>query len=349
MKTKGTYVSLVVGVLLLIGVAVVLSGILFKLSVPDRNVQAVKTRPAQPEEPRAVGEITIPVGPEEPVAEPEPSPAPGPVAGREVPPNVVTRRPDPQPVRLVSPRKAGKGIGEATVVRGEVHLLDTAMRRRSIIPGTRISLQDTIETGAASRLVIKLDDGTSISQGEKSVVIIDEYFCSPNDKEKTRFAMRFVQGVCRVVSGLITDINPRRFKVHTRMTTIGIRGCELAFRTRVDRDDIYILGLSDQEYVRIDTTKDGRTIMNVSTGKVLPPDNAVKTFIEVRETGTRVSVVRGKGVEKAKISGGELRDLKGETSHLAPARYDMLQKPDGAVLTIQPRSQPPSDTPGTAQ
>jgi len=48
-------------------------------------------------------------------------------------------------------------------------------------------------------------------------------------------------------------MNPDRFKVTTRMATIGIRGCELGFKITKESENVYVINLAGKETVRITT------------------------------------------------------------------------------------------------
>jgi hypothetical protein len=73
---------------------------------------------------------------------------------------------------------------------------------------------------------------------------IDEYVYTPGGK-KSNCALRFVRGVFRVITGQITKLNPERFRVKTRMATIGIRGCDLGFTVTELAEDVYVIAFHE--------------------------------------------------------------------------------------------------------
>jgi hypothetical protein len=331
MKAK-LYILLVSGILILLVVAAVMTGKLFRLSVPDvhKSVQAAgQVKPyATP-----VSETYIEVGESKTQKKIEPAVVKTPaVPARTAPVASV------QPQTSAVP--AAVAIAVVIDVRGTTVATDaSAERPRPLMTGSRIYLNEKIETVKASSVKIKFDDGTIMSQGENSSVMIDQYVYNPGNKVETKFGMYLIKGACHMVTGLITEINPERFKVRTRLATVGIRGCELAFRSKPEQDDIYILGLAGKENVTVDTTTDGRQMVNVLTKQDMPIEKQQKKTIDVSESGRVVSIVSGKGPEEHTIGLDETDGIMNESSGLTPALHNINLTPDGAVFTIQPQSQ----------
>lgn len=337
---------LIGGVLVLIVAAAGLTGILFELSIPDiSSRQSLEKQTGQPvpSSAPAVLETIIEVG-GEPAPKEEKTPDKRPEARiRPAQPRLAGR--SREPVQPAVSRKEHAGIGQVVLVRGNAFAIGPARRRRELELNSRIFLNEKIETGPGTRLKIKFDDESIVSQGENSVIIIDHYVYDTGRPAETRFVMRFLKGVCRVMTGMITNINPRRFKVRMRMATIGIRGCDLAFRTTFERDDIYVIELSGEKTVRIEATSDGSQIMNLLTGEELHLDNSKKMTVDVVKPGTLVSVIKGKGVEQRRMGPEDIRQITGETSQLSPASYDLFQTSNSAVFTLRPQKKTTSEIP----
>ena len=229
------------------------------------------------------------------------------------------------------------GIGGVMSIRGDAVATGANRSARTLRQDARVFLNDQIETGPKAKLQIKFDDGSVLSQGENSTVVIDEYIYAPGKPSECGMAMRLVKGTCRIITGLITKANPERFKVRTRMATVGIRGCDVAFRTQPDRDDVYVLELAGEKQVVVTAAKDGSPVIDPVTGKELPIDEAKRQVVDVVQGGSMVSVVSGKGiVEQRPIGQDELRGVTAETSYLPPARHDLEQGPASATFIIQP-------------
>lgn len=348
MKSRSAYVLLVCGLLVLIVAAAGLTQILFDLSVPDiqPNPGKQETRRTAPPDIPVLAETFIEVAGRSPV--PSPDIEQEHHKKREVVSAATETGRSPQPEQQTrkavgTETEAGPaGIGEVVLIHGTAYATGAAEQRRALSLHSRVFPNEKIETGPDTRLKIKFDDRSILSQGENSVIVIDHYLYDTSKPANNRFVMRFLKGACRLVTGVITDINPGRFKVRMRMATIGIRGCDLAFNSTFERDDIYVMALSGEQSVRVETTEDGSQVMNLLTGQKLLMNNSSKTIIDVVESGHLVTIIRGEGVKQRRIKPEDVRQIMYDTSHLVPASYDILLKPDAAILTLQPEEKTPS-------
>jgi hypothetical protein len=325
MKTK-LYIFLTCGILVLLIVAGFLTRTLLQLSVPEVS----KPKPAShpPKQVVPVSETYIEVGPS--AREPVKIAA----GARKAAPSVQA----PTEAQKQTSAVPVIVIGVVAEVRGTAFSTGSGGKMRSLTKDSRIYLDERVETAAASCIKIKFGDGTVLSQGEKSSIVIDQYVCNPSDKARTGFGMYLLKGACHMVTGSITEINPDKFKVRTRLATVGIRGCELAFRSRPEQDDIYVLGLDGRDKIIVDTTTDGSQMVNVFTKEDMPIELARRKTIDVSESGIVVSIVSGKGPEEHAIGLKEADGIMTETSSLAPAQHNMNITQDGAVFTIQPQT-----------
>jgi hypothetical protein len=208
---------------------------------------------------------------------------------------------------------------------------------------------DKIETGPKVKIEIKFTDGTVVSSGEKSTLLIEECLYASDSPTSCSFALRFSRGVCRVITGAIAQINPDRFKVRARMATIGIRGCDLVFNSTSVKDSIYVLDIGQAKSIEIDTSNNGSVINDLTSGRTIEIDAKAKRHISITEPQTAVTVTEGKGAEQHYIDMNESRDLISETSHLMPAHYEVQQKANGATLKITPVKKLKNTTPGPKQ
>jgi hypothetical protein len=161
-------------------------------------------------------------------------------------------------------------------------------------------MKDKVVTAAGSRLQIMFADESVISQGEKSEMTIDEYVYSPAKKDDNACSLGLARGVFRVVTDRITKINPDRFKVKTKMATIGIRGCDLGFDLRPNEERIYVISLRHNERVQVERlgqaiggelghvlVENSRTLTIVPDGQAMetrqiPWDELLRLFENVR-------------------------------------------------------------------
>lgn len=197
-----------------------------------------------------------------------------------------------------------------------------------------ILLNDHIETAPASSILITFADKTQLSLGEKTSCIIDEFVLDKSGNTDSAFAMRLLQGVCRVVTGLVTTLSPDRFKVETRMATIGIRGCELAFSSKPEEEKIFILGLGRNESVELSSAEDGSAIRDILTGEKDP--NIKTSSIVVMDPGTVVILSKGLGRSVRQVSATELREITVDTSPLKSAAHTPKVNPQSTTFVVTP-------------
>ena len=236
-------------------------------------------------------------------------------------------------------------VGKVIYLAGSASVVSRNGSSRLLSRDSHIFKMDRIEIGPASKLEIRFSDGTIVSQGEKSVIVIEECLYLPDEAERCNFVMRFSRGICRVATGLIAEINPNRFKIRVKMATVGIRGCDLIFRSTPTINDVYVLDLGKAKSVEIFTTSNGSSVNNLETGSELDLDNSVKRNITITDPLSHLSLLEGKGPEQNTIGMDEARSLITETSHMTPARYELQQKADGAILKIKPVKLPTKEIP----
>jgi len=231
-------------------------------------------------------------------------------------------------------------IGAVESVKGEAWAVDAGERRRALTEGSAVFLDERVETDAGARLKIVFEDGSTLSLGENSVIVVDSMVYDPGCPKSNGFVMRVVNGMCRILTGKITEMNPEGFKVRTKMATIGIRGCELGFRSTSEKEDIYIIQVPPDQTIRIETTTTGTAILNVLTGEEIPIDESIRKVIEIRDPGTRLSVTRGAGPEQGAFGPRDLRNILNLTSQFAPAEYELIQSREGSMLRLRPQQGP---------
>ncbi len=190
-----------------------------------------------------------------------------------------------------------EGGGTATSADGQI---------RELALKLPLFMNDKIITDSNSKVQIKFDDDSVVSQGEKSEMLIDEYLYSPV-KEESSCSLKFAKGVFRVLTGKITDMNPDRFKVRTRMATIGIRGCEVGFRLTQQGEDVYILGLPEGKSILVQKV--------LLPGEILRSGAAsLEQVLNIVNEGMVVSIAEGVGLLEREISPDEARQILIESS-----------------------------------
>lgn len=146
-------------------------------------------------------------------------------------------------------------IGRVASIQGRVTARGTNGQERVLMPKSRVYMNDCITTSKGAKLQLRMDDDSILSQGENSAMTIDDFVYTPGDAANVNCTLTFIRGVFRAVTGKITALNPERFNVHTRMATIGIRGCDLAFRVEDSGEaKVYVLDLPKDHRIVIEPT-----------------------------------------------------------------------------------------------
>jgi trimeric autotransporter adhesin len=84
-------------------------------------------------------------------------------------------------------------------------------------------MQELVETGPDSALLIVFADGSKLTLGENSECVIDEFVYDPGANTGTQ-AIKLTKGAFRYVSGALPK---DKVKIETPPATLGIRGTEL--------------------------------------------------------------------------------------------------------------------------
>lgn len=116
-------------------------------------------------------------------------------------------------------------VGDVTVRRGPASL--------PVSKGQPIESGDSIVTGTSGQTQIRFSDGGLVSLTPNSQFNITRYV-DENDGNRDSFAVNFLRGGMRAITGLIGKRKPENYKVTTNTATIGIRGS--AFSARINTD-----------------------------------------------------------------------------------------------------------------
>ena len=117
---------------------------------------------------------------------------------------------------------AATGVGEVARARQlvEGHL---AGQSRSLSPASPIFLNETVETGVASRAELELGDQSRLALGERAQVVIDEFVAGTGGNA----VLKLVRGALRYTSGVAK--RGRKVTLVTPVATIGIHGTDFWF------------------------------------------------------------------------------------------------------------------------
>jgi hypothetical protein len=112
--------------------------------------------------------------------------------------------------------------GDATIQRGE--------QKIAAKPETRLLVSDRVITGANGSVGITLHDGTLLSAGPNSTLILNKFeFNSTTNKGTLDATLK--RGTLAVVSGKLSKSSPDAVHYRTPTSILGVRGTEFLLET----------------------------------------------------------------------------------------------------------------------
>jgi hypothetical protein len=119
---------------------------------------------------------------------------------------------------------AGPEVGTVTRLQNSADV-NREGKRVGLTAGAAIHENDEIRSTKQARVEITFKDGTKLTIGENSSLVIEEYLYNPN-KSVGRILLDAAQGPFRFISGGIGKMKDNRAEVKTSSATIGIRGTD---------------------------------------------------------------------------------------------------------------------------
>jgi OOP family OmpA-OmpF porin len=89
---------------------------------------------------------------------------------------------------------------------------------------------DRVHTGTNGSAVLNLRDGTLLTLAHGVQLDFDR-LTVPEGVQREGFVLRLMQGTMRMVSGVLTQINPQLFQLETPSAIMGVRGTDFITRT----------------------------------------------------------------------------------------------------------------------
>ena len=133
-------------------------------------------------------------------------------------------------------------IGAVAGLEGEA-VVERAGETIPLAMESEIHLMDKVITRENAKLQILFDDETLLSLGEKSEVVMDEYVYDPANPQESGFSATLGDGLFRLITGKLTELNPDRFKLKTSRSTIGIRGTTVGIRNYGNVNRIMLINI----------------------------------------------------------------------------------------------------------
>jgi hypothetical protein len=116
--------------------------------------------------------------------------------------------------------------------------VERAGRTSPVAPGMALQAGDQVKTGAGSRLVVKLSEGSLVKLGENGTLRITEMAPS---QDLFKAAMRVLEGAFRFSTDLAAKQRRRDVNITVATVTAGIRGTDLWGRSRNEREIVCLI------------------------------------------------------------------------------------------------------------
>jgi hypothetical protein len=113
-------------------------------------------------------------------------------------------------------------IGAVDRVQAQVDATQ-AGETRALVANSDLYFRDRCHSGDGSRLEAQLKDGTRLTLGEHTTLVIDEFVYDPM-KSRGELALRFAKGAFLYAGGLIEGTPGSKVRIRTPVAGIGVRG-----------------------------------------------------------------------------------------------------------------------------
>ena len=116
--------------------------------------------------------------------------------------------------------------------------VDRDGRSAPLAPGMELKSGDHLRTGADSRVLLRLGEGSAVKLGENAALRIAEL--APSD-DVFRSAIRVLQGAFRFTTALAAKQRRRDVQISVATVTVGIRGTDVWGRSRDERQIVCLI------------------------------------------------------------------------------------------------------------
>jgi hypothetical protein len=136
---------------------------------------------------------------------------------------------------------AAQAWSQAAAVVDSVQLpawVERAGKRSPLVPGLELRAGDQVYTGAGSKLLIKLSEGSVVKLGENGTLRFAEI---NRTQELFKAALGVLQGAFRFTTQLVGAGRKREIDIKVAQVTAGIRGTDLWGRGRKDNEVVCLI------------------------------------------------------------------------------------------------------------
>ena len=221
---------------------------------------------------------------------------------------------------------AGQAFAQPAAVVEGVQMpawVERSGRSSPVAPGMALQAGDQVRTGAGSRLLVKLSEGSLVKLGENGTLRIAEL--TPT-QEVFRAALRVLEGAFRFTTDAAAKQRRRDVNITVATVTAGIRGTDLWGRSRDERQVVCLIegaievGAEGEKPVLMDQP---RQFYRRTRGQTEPVG-----FVEpqqLNEWAKETEIERGKGA--ARLGGKWSVNLaSADNQRAALAVYDEVRK-----------------------
>jgi hypothetical protein len=128
-------------------------------------------------------------------------------------------------------------IAQVQAIRGEAKAIRNG-NEITLKLGDKIESSDTIKTSKKAKLQLRFNDRTIITIGKNSNISMKDYNYDKKNRANNRAKFGIQNGLFKVVTGKIGKMNPQKFTLKTKTTTMGIRGTELTINDQGDKGTV---------------------------------------------------------------------------------------------------------------
>lgn len=206
-------------------------------------------------------------------------------------------------------------------------------RRSPLAVGTELKSGDAVTTGAGSRALVKLAEGSLVKLGENGTLQINEI--NPQRDGFFRAAMRVAEGAFRFTTDVLAKARRRDVSIQVATVTAGIRGTDLWGKSAPDRQIVCLIegkievGAEGEKPVTMDQA---RQFYRREKGRTQPV--GFVTPEQIVEWSKETDIEAGKGAARR---GGKWKVTLAstETQEAALALYDRVRA-NGFAAEIRP-------------
>jgi hypothetical protein len=117
--------------------------------------------------------------------------------------------------------------------------LERGGERRPLAVGMELKSGDSVKTGAGSRALVKLSEGSTVKLGENGSLLISDI--NPDSGGFFKAAMRIAEGAFRFTTDALAKTRRREVSIRIATVTAGIRGTDLWGKSTADRQTVCLI------------------------------------------------------------------------------------------------------------